>query len=189
MSIRGTPSDQAEALVPKAAVDGLGTQETMKWALNTFDCLVEAFRSAPNKKSKEVMLQIIRHFGPGLKMPNREEATEPVPDEYKTLMDDWKQAQAKFEQLATLSRMADILSTTKCLLYLVRAPSRTEEGKRGMMCAIEKGLSEWLQMPDLEKTREPGVADEYKTLMDEWEQVEQIFQEWRLHEMQTVGSA
>jgi len=188
VSKRGIPSDHAEALVAKAAVDRLGTQGTMKWALNAFDCLVEAFRSAPNKKSKEVMLQIIRDFGPGLKMPDPEETTGLAPDEYKTLMDDWKQAQAKFEQLATLSRMAANLSTTKCLLDLGRA-SCSEEGKRGMMCAIEDFRSEWLQMPDLEKTGEPDVAGEYKTLMDEWEQVEQMFQEWRLHEMQTVGSA
>jgi hypothetical protein len=146
--------------------------------------LVEAFRSAPNKKSREEMLHVIGGFGSRLKLPDLEETTEPVPDEYKTLMDDWKQAQAKLEQWATLSRMAGIISTTKCLLDLGR-----EKGKRGMMSAIEQSRSEWPQMPDLKGTGKPELADEYKTLMDVWERVEHEFLEWRLQEIQTVGSA
>ena len=55
MSNRAT-SGKAEALVAKPAIDWLGTLGTMKWTLNALDCLVEAFRSAPNEKSKEEML-------------------------------------------------------------------------------------------------------------------------------------
>jgi len=173
MSIRCTPSEQAEALV--------------KWAKNTFDCLVEAVRSAPNEGSKKAMLHIIEEFRSGLQMPHLRGTTELTPDEYRTWMDDWEQAQGKFDQWAVLSRMAGILSTINCLLDL--GAEGTEKRKRGVLPIIEKVRSEWLQMPNLEEMGDPEVADEYKTLMDEWERVEHRFQEWRLHEIQTVGSA
>jgi hypothetical protein len=95
MSKRGTPSDQAEALVAKSAIDRLGSQASVKWALDTFDCLVEAFRSAPNEGSKKAMVHIIEEFRSWLQMPHLGETTELTPDEHRTWMNDWEQAQGK----------------------------------------------------------------------------------------------
>jgi hypothetical protein len=83
--------------------------------------------------------------------------------------------------------MAEILSTINCLLDL--GAEGTEKRKRVVLPIIEKVRSEWLQMPNLGEMGDPEVADDYKTLMDEWERVEHRFQEWRLLEIQTVGSA
>jgi len=133
------------------------------------------------------MLHVIEQFRSSLQMPHLEETTGLAPDEYKPLMDDWEQAQGKIEQLAALSRMGGMLSTINCLLDL--GVEGTEKRKRAVLPIIEKVRSEWLEMPNLEETGDPEVADEYKTLMDEWERVEHKFQKWRLHEIQTVGSA
>ncbi len=129
------------------------------------------------------MLGIIGNFISSY-YPELKVTTEPVPDEYETLMQDWKRAQDEFGQWAILSRMAGILSTLDC--YLDVLP--TTEDKRVFIRHIGEQRSEWLQMPDLEQTGSPAVADEYKALIDEWEQVEPKLYEWQLREIPAVGS-
>jgi len=134
------------------------------------------------------MLSIIGEFGSRLQVPDPEETTEPVPDEYKTLMDDWEQAQNKFEQWTILARMKDILTSFDCMVDAVRAAS-TQKSKRAVVRGIGKHRSEWSQMPSLEEMAEPEIANEYKIMMDEWEQVEHKFEQWALDEIPAVGSA
>jgi hypothetical protein len=58
-------------------IDWPSTERTMKWILSTFDCFVEACRSAPNTRSKIAMLFIIGDFVGSNPVPSLEEMTAP----------------------------------------------------------------------------------------------------------------
>jgi hypothetical protein len=165
----------------------LETLAKMKWMLSTFNRLVEALRSAPTEGSKGTMLHIMGRFQSNVRMPDLEEMSEPVPDEYKALIDDCKQAQEKLEQCAILSNMGRILTTIECLVDVVGTASLTE--KPAVEREIERFRSEWLRMPNLEEATLSEVAHEYTTFMDRWERAEHKYQEWRLHEIPPGGSA
>jgi hypothetical protein len=166
-------------------IDWPGTARTMKWILSTFDCLVESCRSAPDSESKLLMVRFIAD----LPMPDLEQVTKPIPDEYKALMDDSKRAQDEFQYWRILSGMMWCLDTSRCALEGIRRGyCPTEKDKRATVRMIERQRSDWLGMPDFKETELPGVADVYKTLMDEWERVEHEVQEWQLRETPAVGS-
>jgi hypothetical protein len=103
-------------------------------------------------------------------------------------VNDSKRVQDEFGYWAILSRMAGILSTADHLLDIPRERLK-EKLKLELMRSFEEYRSEWLQMPDLGKSELPGVAEEYKALIEEWKRLERKIQEWQLREIPAVGSS
>jgi hypothetical protein len=105
------------------------TQANMEWILGTFDRLLEALRSAPTDLTKSAMLSIIGEFGSRLQIPNRQRTAEPIPNEHKTLIDDWEKSQDVFEQWMTLSRMRTLLNTFESLVIALQAKPYKENDR------------------------------------------------------------
>jgi hypothetical protein len=168
-------------------MDWARRQAELKWILGTFDRLVETFRSAPTDQTKSAALNVIEEFGLQLQIPNRQIAAEPIPKEHKTLIEEWEQSQDMFEQWMSLSRMNALRQSFNCMVNLLQ--TRSYDKNHPLLENIESHRSEWLQLANLQDRAEPGLADEYEALIDEWERVEHKFQRWALRETPVMGSA